>query len=109
MSEKVYTIEEIKLILNNLLENLPVYRVVLFGSYAKNSANSLSDIDFMLDTKDTLMGLKLLSLIALIEDTFQKRVDAFEKSEIIENSRVDREIKETGVVVYEKQGIGINK
>ena len=102
MSEKVYTIEEIKKILNNILKNTTVYSVVLFGSYAKNSANKNSDLDFIIDTKETLMGFKLYSLISKIEEAFKKQVDAFEKTEIIENSKIDEEIKKTGVVVYEK-------
>ena len=48
------------------------------------------------------MGFKLFSLITKIENAFNKDVDAFEKSEIIENSKIDEEIKRTGVVVYEK-------
>ncbi len=102
MSEKVYTLEEIKNILKKILENMPVYSVVLFGSYAKNSADKNSDIDLVIDTKETLMGFKLYSLITKIEQAFNKQVDAFEKTEIIENSKIDEEIKRTGVVVYEK-------
>ena len=102
MSEKIYTIEEIKNILKEVLVNMPVYNVVLFGSYAKNSANKNSDLDFIIDTRETLMGFKLFSLITKIEEAFNKNVDAFEKSEIIENSKIDKEIKKTGVVVYEK-------
>lgn len=102
MSEKVYTIMEIKQILTKLLKNMPVYSVVLFGSYAKNTATKDSDLDLVLDTKDTLMGFKLYSLITKIEEAFNKRVDAFEKTEIIKNSRIDKEIEKTGVIVYEK-------
>ncbi len=102
MSEKVYTIEEIKEILKNILEDMPVYSVILFGSYAKNSAKPNSDIDFIIDTKECLMGFKLFSLITKIEQAFNKEIDAFEKSEIIENSKIDEEIKRTGVVVYER-------
>lgn len=102
MSEKIYTIEEIKKILSNILKNTTVYSVILFGSYAKNSADKNSDLDFIIDTKETLMGFKLYSLISKIEDAFKKEVDAFEKTEIIENSKIDEEIKKTGVVVYEK-------
>ncbi len=102
MSEKVYTLEEIKLILRKVLENMPVYRVVLFGSYAKNTATKSSDLDLVIDTKEQLMGFKLYSLIAKIEEAFNKQVDGFEKCEIIENSRIDEEIKRTGVIVYEK-------
>ena len=102
MSEKIYTIDEIKQILNKLLKNMPVYNVILFGSYAKNKANKNSDLDFIIDTRVKLMGFKLYSLITKIEENFSKNVDAFEKSEIIENSKIDEEIKKTGVVVYEK-------
>lgn len=102
MSEKVYTIEEIKEILQKLLKNMPVYTVILFGSYAKNTATKNSDLDLVIDTKEKLMGFKLYSLITQIEEVFNKQVDAFEKTEIIENSKIDEEIKRTGVVVYEK-------
>ncbi len=102
MSEKIYTIEEIKEVLMKILENMPVYRVTLFGSYAKNCATKDSDLDFIIDTKENLKGFKLFSLITKIEEAFRKNVDAFEKTEIIENSKIDNEIKKTGVVVYEK-------
>ena len=102
MSEKIYTIEEIKETLSEILKNMPVYTVVLFGSYAKKTATKTSDLDFIIDTKEHLMGFKLYSLITKIEAAFNKQVDAFEKSEIIENSKIDEEIKRTGVIVYEK-------
>ena len=102
MSKKIYSIKEIKQILNKLLENMPVYSVILFGSYAKNTATENSDLDLIIDTKDTLIGFKLYSLITKIEEAFNKRVDAFEKTEIIKGSKIDEEIKKTGVVVYEK-------
>ena len=102
MSEKIYTIEEIKQILKELLKNEPVYRVILFGSYAKNKATKKSDIDLLIDTKATLRGFALLKLICMIEEKLQKNVDGFEEYEIIRDSLIDKEIKETGVVVYEK-------
>ena len=84
------------------MQRFPVENVILFGSYAKNEATKDSDLDFVIDTKEQLIGFKLFSLITKIEEAFNKDVDAFEKSEIIENSKIDKEIKRTGVVVYEK-------
>lgn len=81
---------------------MPVYSVILFGSYAKKTANKNSDIDFIIDTRETLIGFRLYSLITKIEEVFNKPIDAFEKSEIIKNSKIDLEIKKTGVIVYEK-------
>ena len=102
MNEKIYSIEEIKKILKDVLKNMPVYQVILFGSYAKKSTDKDSDLDFIIDTRETLMGFKLYSLITKIEEAFKKPVDAFEKTEIIKNSKIDKEIQRTGVVVYEK-------
>lgn len=102
MSEKIYTIEEIKEILKEILNDQPVYQVILFGSYAKKEATKESDIDLIIDTKSKLKGFSLLKLISQIEERMQKEIDGFEKYEIIENSRIDKEIKETGVIVYEK-------
>ena len=101
MSDKVYSINEIKNILSVFLQNTEIKKVTLFGSYAKNSANSNSDIDLVIDSNGKIRGFKLFSLITKIEDLFGKNVDAFEQSEITPNSLVDKEIKNTGVVIYE--------
>ena len=102
MSEKIYTIEEIKKNLEEILKNKPVYRVVLFGSYVKQKATKKSDVDLVIDTNSKLKGFALLKLISQIEEKLQKNIDGFEKYEIIENWPIDKEIKETGLVVYEK-------
>ena len=102
LSEKIYTIEEIKSILEEILKDEPVYQVILFGSYAKNEATRQSDVDLVIDTKSKLRGFALLKLICQIQERLQKQVDGFEKYEIIQNSKIDTEIKKTGVVVYER-------
>ena len=102
MSEKIYTIEEIKKILSEILKDKPVYQVILFGSYAKKNATQDSDIDLIIDTKSKLKGFALLKLICQIEEKLQKEIDGFEKYEIVENSLIDKEIRKTGVIVYEK-------
>ena len=102
MSDKIYTIDEIKKILKNFLKDKPVYQVILFGSYAKQEATKESDVDLIIDTNAELKGFALLKLICQIEEVLQKNIDGFEKYEIIENSLIDKEIKQTGVVVYEK-------
>lgn len=102
MSEKIYSIEEIKTILQEILKDKPVYKVILFGSYAKNEATKESDLDLIIDTNEQLMGFKLFSLITTLEEIFSKNIDGFEKAEIIEDSKIDKEIKKTGVVVYER-------
>ena len=102
MSEKVYTIEEIQKMLAELLKDKPVYKVILFGSYAKQQANKKSDVDLVIDTNS-----ELLKLICQIEEKLQKNIDGFEKYEIEEDSLIDEEIKKTGVVVYEKTAFSL--
>ena len=102
MSEKIYTIDEIKTMLEEILIDKPVYQVILFGSYAKKKATKKSDVDLIIDTKAQLKGFALLKLICEIQEKLEKEIDGFEKYEIIENSLIDKEIKKTGVVVYEK-------
>ena len=102
MSEKIYTIDEIKAILNRVLQNQPVYKVVLFGSYAKNEATKKSDIDLVIDTRKTLKGFNLIKLICLIQDALNREIDGFEEYEIVKDSKIDEEIKNTGVIVYER-------
>lgn len=102
MSEKIYTIEEIAIMLEEILKDKPVYQVILFGSYAKKQATKKSDVDLVIDTKSQLKGFALLKLICEIKEKLQKEVDGFEKYEILDNSLIDKEIKETGVIIYEK-------
>lgn len=101
MNNKIYNIDEIKTILNAFFKNTEVKKVTLFGSYAKNCATSHSDIDLIIDSNGKIKGFKLYSLISKIEELFGKNVDAFEQSEITPNSLVDKEIKSSGVIVYE--------
>ncbi len=102
MSEKIYSIEEIKQILQEILKDQPVYQVILFGSYAKKEATKNSDVDLIIDTNSKLKGFALLKLICMIQERLQKEIDGFEKYEIVTDSEIDKEIKKTGVVVYEK-------
>lgn len=102
MSEKIYTIDEIREKLNEILKDKPVYQVILFGSYAKNEATKKSDIDLIIDSKSQLKGFALLKLICELQEKLQKEIDGFEKYEIINGSLIEKEIKKTGVIVYEK-------
>ena len=88
--------------MKEFLKDKLIYKVTLLGSYAKHKATKDSDVDIVIDTNSELKGFALLKLICQIEEKLQKNIDGFEKYEIIENSLIDKEIKETGVVVYEK-------
>ena len=102
MTTKIYSIDEIKEMLRDVLSNTDVEKVILFGSYAKNIPTQNSDIDLLIDSNGKLKGLKFFAVIDIIKEKFDKDVDVIEKSEINKNSKIEKEINRTGVVVYEK-------
>ena len=104
MTKKVYTIEDIRKMLKEVLENTEVQKAILFGSYAKEKPTPYSDIDILIDSNGKIKGLKFFAIIDIIKEKFDKDVDVIERMEIDKNSKIEKEIEKTGVVVYEKQG-----
>ena len=104
MSEKIYTIEEIKMILQDILKDFAVKKAILFGSYAKNTPTSKSDIDLVIDSEGKLLNIYFYGLLEDLVQKLQKNVDLFEISEIQKGSRIYNDIKKEGVIVYESQG-----
>ena len=75
MTNKVYTIDEIKNIVAPIAKAYGVQRVFLFGSYARGEATPSSDLDFRID-KGSLRGLFALGgLYADLEECFEKELD----------------------------------
>lgn len=98
--DQIYSISEIKNLLEPVFVRYGVKRAVLFGSYGKKNATENSDVDLLVDS-----GLRGLRFIALAEDVrtaLKKDTDIFDVSHIEPHSRIEREIYNTGVVVYEQ-------
>lgn len=104
MSEKIYTIDELKSILHEILKNFAVKKAILFGSYAKNTPTSKSDIDLVIDSDEKLLNIYFYGLLEDLVQKLQKNIDLFEISEIQKNSRIYEDIQKDGIIVYEKQG-----
>lgn len=102
MTTKIYSINDIKRMLKEVLSNTEVEKAILFGSYAKNTPTQNSDIDILIDSNGKIKGLKFFAIIDIIREKFDKEVDILEKSEINKGSRIENEIEKTGVIVYEK-------
>lgn len=102
MSEKIYSIEEIKIILQEILKNFDVKKAILFGSYAKNTQTAKSDIDLVIDSEGKLLNINFYGLLEELVERLQKNIDLFEISEIQENSRIYKDIQNEGVIVYGK-------
>ena len=102
MSEKIYTIEELKSMLQEILKNFAVKKAILFGSYAKNTPTSKSDIDLVIDSEGKLLNINFYGLLEDLVQKLEKKVDLFEISEIQKGSRIYNDIQNEGVIVYEK-------
>lgn len=74
--------------------------IVLFGSHAKGTALPDSDIDLYLDSDKRITGFAYFEIKGRLEEAFHKDVDLISDVDIIPGSRVDNEIKRTGVLVY---------
>ena len=99
--KKVFTIDELQVLLNPIFQGYGVRRAVLFGSYSKGTATAKSDIDLLVDSG--LKGLRFVGLMEDIKDSLQgKEVDVFDVSHVIQNSEVELEIERTGVEIYAK-------
>ena len=73
-------------------------RAVLFGSVAKGTATENSDVDLLVDSR--LQGFDFITLYCDARDTLGRDVDMFDVTHIEKDSRIDREIRKTGVVIY---------
>ena len=72
----------------------------MFGSYSKAEATENSDIDLLVDSG--LKGLRFVGLSEDIREALDKDIDVFDVTHIEPDSRIENEIRSTGVVVYEK-------
>ena len=100
MSE-VYTIDSLKSVLSPIFEKNKVRKAILFGSYSKGQATAHSDVDLLVDSG--LRGLAFFGLMDDVCDSLDCRVDLIDTCDVIPDSRVDREIRNTGIVIYEQQ------
>jgi len=98
MENRVYTFDEIKSRLAPVFNVNRVKSAVLFGSYAKNSADEKSDIDLLVDRG--LKGLDFVGLTEYIREALDKDVDVIDVRYVRQGSVVDREIRESGVLIY---------
>lgn len=97
----VYSFSMIKRKLVGIVNKYDISKIILFGSYAKGCAKPTSDIDLVVTT--SLKGLAFYGLAQDLEELFNRKIDLIRDTSIIENSKVDLEIKKTGVIIYERQ------
>lgn len=96
----IYTLPQLKTTLDPVFSRYGVRKAVLFGSYGKGTATEKSDVDLLVDSG--LRGLRFVGLLDDVQRAIGKNVDLFDVTHIQAGSRIDREIRETGVTLYEE-------
>ncbi len=102
MTSNIISVEQIKEKAIQILRKYPVDKAILFGSYAKGEATNKSDIDLYIDTNGELRGLDFVGLLEILVDALGADIDLIDKSHIEPDSLIIQEIKDGGVVIYEK-------
>ena len=94
------SIQSIKEKLTPIFKNHGVRKAILFGSYAKGEERENSDIDILVDSG--LIGLDFFGLVGDVCDNMTKKIDIFDVIEVKKGSNMEKEIENTGVVIYEQ-------
>lgn len=94
------TVAEIKKKLIPIFDAYGVQSATLFGSIAKGTATERSDLDLLVDSG--LKGLRFVGLMETVQNAVLLPVNLLDVSHIEKGSRIDREIRETGILIYER-------
>lgn len=97
----IYSINDIKRIVSPIFEKYNLEKVILFGSYARNEPNLVSDLDLCI-IEPKIRAIKLFSLKGDLQEALIKDVDIFQLSSIEVNSPIYQNIFKDGIVIYEK-------
>lgn len=97
----IYNIDDIREIIKPIFDKYEVNHVLLFGSYARNEATLISDVDLcILDPK--IKALKFFTLKGELQDALLKDIDIFQLSSIETNSPIYKNIFKDGILIYDR-------
>ena len=94
------TIDTITEAVRVVAPNYDVYKVVLFGSYAKGTNNSSSDIDIMLDTGQRFSLFDAARMRPELSGKLNAKVDVVSRSALYEP--IAKNILNSQVLLYER-------
>lgn len=98
--EQILSFVTIKDKTNEIVKSYDIEKVYLYGSYAKGEANIYSDIDlYMISNVD---GLEYFGLIEKLRNNLNKKVDLLSNKTVLKGSLIEKEIKKTGILIYER-------
>lgn len=101
MTDKVYTINEIRQIARPIASRYGIAALYLFGSYARGDATPESDLDFRVDRDGVTDMLALGGLYSDLEEGFGKKLDVL-TTQMLSPAFLNR-IRPEEVLIYARQ------
>lgn len=92
------TIDQIKKTCKEVFDKYNIDFAFLFGSYAKDKQNPLSDVDILISSEIT--GLDYFGLLEELKESLHKKVDLIRLKDIEPNSELMKEILKVCVKIY---------
>lgn len=84
----------------NVVSLYNIDKVYLYGSYAKGTETTMSDIDlYMISDID---DLDYFGVIEDLRSSLNKKIDLLSNKTIKKDSQIEKEIKKTGILIYER-------
>ena len=96
------TLNELTDIMLPVIEESPIRKVTVFGSYARGDATDDSDIDIIIDSDGKLNGINFFIYADKLAKILPVKSDIFETIEIKKPSLLYTRILNEGVVIYER-------
>ena len=102
-TKKIYTLEEIKEMIYDILKKYDIEQAYIFGSYARGEATQKSDVDIMIKKGDaTLTFVTLGKLFEELEEALRKQVDIVTE-ETYTDIKYDKEcLKQAKMLFYNR-------
>lgn len=99
-STSILSFLTIKKGVTEIAEKYHIKRIYLFGSYVKGQATANSDVDLYMESD--LYGLEYFEFVEQLRNNLKKKVEVLSNKTVQEQSKIDEEIKKTGVLIYER-------
>ncbi len=99
MNERIFTAEDIKILVKPLAEKYHIQEVYIFGSYARGDATEKSDLDFLIFGGENFKPTMIFSFAEELRELIKKTVDVFEIRELNIDSEFYKNVMQEKVLV----------
>ena len=94
----VLTMDGIRAVCSRIFQQYPVQYCYLFGSYAKGTASSSSDVDLLISSGVT--GLRFYELAEKLRNGLHKKIDLLDIKQLTGNTELLNEVLKDGIKIY---------